>query len=41
MRIEIEINGKVRDVTVEPDAARPGRVQVSWTGRRTRSMHAS
>jgi biotin carboxyl carrier protein len=32
MRIEIEINGKVRDVTVEPDAARPGRVQVSWDG---------
>ena len=32
MRIEIEIDGKVRDVTVEPGAARPGRVQVSWDG---------
>lgn len=32
MRVEVEVNGKVRDVTVEPDAARPGRVQVSWDG---------
>ncbi len=32
MRIEVEVNGKVRDVTVEPNAARPGRVQVSWDG---------
>ena len=32
MRIEIEVNGNVRDVTVEPDAARPGRVRVSWDG---------
>ena len=32
MRIEVEVNGKVRDVTVEPDAARRGRVQVSWDG---------
>ncbi len=32
MRIEIEIDGKVRDVTVEPDAARPGRMRVSWDG---------
>ena len=32
MRIEVEINGKARDVTVAPDAAHPGRVQVSWDG---------
>ena len=32
MRIEIEVNGNVRDVTVEPDAARPGRVRVAWDG---------
>ena len=32
MRIEVEVNGKVRDVTVEPDAAHPGRMQVSWDG---------
>lgn len=32
MRVEIEIGGRVRDVTVEPDAARPGRVRVSWDG---------
>lgn len=30
MRIEVEIDGTVRDVTVEPDAARPGRLRVSW-----------
>ncbi len=32
MRMEIEVNGKVRDVTVEMDAARPDRVRVSWDG---------
>ena len=32
MRIEIEVNGKVRDVTVEPHAAHPERLQVSWNG---------
>lgn len=33
MRIDVEINGQVRDVTVEPDAARPERVRVSWDGK--------
>ena len=32
MRVEIEIHGKARDVTVEPDPARPGRMRVSWDG---------
>ncbi len=32
MRIEIEVNGRARDVTVEPDAAGPGRMRVSWDG---------
>ena len=32
MRIEIEVNGKARDVTVERDPARPWRMQVSWDG---------
>ena len=32
MRIEIEISGKTRDVTIEPDAAYPGRMRVSWDG---------
>ena len=32
MRIEIEIDGKARDVTVEPDATCPGRMRVSWDG---------
>ncbi len=32
MRIEIEIDGKARDVTVEADATRPGRLRVSWDG---------
>lgn len=32
MRVEIEIRGQARDVTVEPDAARPGRMRVSWDG---------
>ena len=32
MRVEIEIGGKARDVTVEPDAAYPGRMRVSWDG---------
>jgi biotin carboxyl carrier protein len=32
MRIEIEIGGKARDVTVEPDATCPGRTRVSWDG---------
>ena len=39
MRIDVEIDGKVRDVTVEPDAARPGHVRVSWDGR-TREVDA-
>ena len=39
MRIDVEINGQVRDVTVEPDAARPERVRVSWGGR-TREVDA-
>ena len=34
MRIEIEVNGKVRDVTVEPGSGRSGRMQVSWDGTR-------
>jgi biotin carboxyl carrier protein len=32
MRIEIEINGRARDVTVERDPVRPERVRVSWDG---------
>lgn len=32
MRVEIEIDGRARDVTVEPDAACPGRMRVSWDG---------
>ena len=39
MRIEIEVNGKVRDVTVEPAAAHPGRLQVGWDGT-TRELDA-
>ena len=30
MRVEVEINGKVRDVTVERDRVRPARVRISW-----------
>ena len=32
MRIEIEIDGRPRDVTVEPVAARPERMRVCWDG---------
>ena len=32
MRIEVEINGRMHDVTVERDRVRPERVQVSWDG---------
>ena len=33
MRIEIAIDGRVHDVTVDRDAARPERVRVSWDGK--------
>ena len=39
MRIEVEVNGKVRDVTVEPNATRPEHLRVSWDGA-TRELDA-
>ena len=32
MRVEIAIGGRLCEVTVEPEAARPGRFRVTWDG---------